>query len=80
VSTACPLIARQLWQLIALWGVVAGLGTGLTALVLAAGLVLLGGPAAARSRPARPVLDLRRCAPPIDTAHCDREKSRNFLG
>ena len=30
-------------QLIALWGVVVGLGTGLTALVLAAGLVLLVG-------------------------------------
>src|ERR1700688_302635 len=33
---ALSLAIRQLWQLIALWGVVVGLGTGLTALVLAA--------------------------------------------
>jgi MFS family permease len=44
------LFMTQVWQLMLPWGVVIGLGTGITALVLGAALIIL-----AISRPLKPV-------------------------
>jgi MFS family permease len=44
------LFMTQVWQLMLPWGVVIGLGTGMTALVLGAALIIL-----AISRPLKPV-------------------------
>ena len=58
IIAACALIATgflaslamtRVWQLVALWGIVAGIGTGLTAMVLAATVATRGSITAAAS-------------------------------